>query len=394
MEQIDSARYYLNQAMHYYQQSVEQAFEYPALEFYLDGLLAQLALQENRLNDAQQLLAKPFDPTIVEPSVIYLHHLYLEEMYAKKNDYKNAYHYRRKADAYNDSLRNIKVRNNTAEMEMRFRQDTTLLRKDLRIATAEGRASQWQNIALIILLVFVIFVATVATFIRYARRKREEEYRKQVATVTGLRMEIVRNRVSPHFVFNALNAIMPSLSQHKELEQPFALLIQMLRNNLIASEQIATPLNDEIALVKNFLQLEMLGNRRKIDVNWQIADDVPTDVHIPSMSIQIPVENALKYAFNNVNAHLPACININIVRKADVISIVIDDNGEGYNPGSGAFSERGTGSGLKMLHRTVELLNMRNNNQMTFAIENKKTTGNGNGTRTTLITPLEYQYSL
>ena len=185
---------------------------------------------------------------------------------------------------------------------------------------------------------------------------------------------------------------MPSLSQHKELEQPFGLLIQMLRNNLIASEQIAVPLNDEIALVKNFIQLEMLGNRRKIDVEWQIADDVPADVLIPSMSIQIPVENAVKYAFNSNSDD--ARINISINQQTDTLSVVIDDNGVGYHPGAGAFSERGTGSGLKMLHRTVELLNIRNNNKMTFAIENKTTTGNGNGTRTTLIAPLEYYYSL
>jgi LytS/YehU family sensor histidine kinase len=68
-------------------------------------------------------------------------------------------------------------------------------------------------------------------------------------------MEIVRNRLSPHFVFNAINAIMPSLKQHKELEHHFGLLVQMLRSNLVASEQIAATLSEETALVKNYLQL-------------------------------------------------------------------------------------------------------------------------------------------
>ena len=208
----------------------------------------------------------------------------MEELYTKKNDFKNAYKYRLKVDAYNDSLRNTKVRNNIAEMEMRYRQDTTLLRKDLRIVTVEKRASRWQSIAALSLLLLVLFAAAAGAFILYTRRKREQEYRRQVAIVTGLRMEIVRNRVSPHFVFNALNVMMPSLDQHKELERPFRLLIQMLRNNLRASEQVAVPLEEEIDLVKNFLLLHEIGDRHKITVNWQVSDNVPVDARIPSMA--------------------------------------------------------------------------------------------------------------
>jgi LytS/YehU family sensor histidine kinase len=278
-------------------------------------------------------------------------------------------------------------------MEMRYRQDTTLLRKDLRIAAVEGRASRWQSIASLSLLALVLLGAIAAIVVYYSRRKREHEYRRQVATVTGLRMEIVRNRVSPHFVFNALNVIMPSLKQHTELEESFGLLIQMLRNNLIASEQIATPLSDEIKLVKNYLQLVTVNNRRNIAFDWQIADDVPTDALIPSMSIQIPVENAVKYAFTEQD---DACITISVNRQDDAISVAITDNGVGYDPaGADAFSERGTGSGLKMLRRTVELLNMRNRRPMSFAIENRNKNGDGaHGTRATMLVPLDYQFEL
>jgi LytS/YehU family sensor histidine kinase len=258
----------------------------------------------------------------------------------------------------------------------------------------EKSVSQWKSIASMSLLVLVLFAAVTATFILYTRRKREQEYRQQVAMVTGLRMEIVRNRVSPHFVFNALNVMMPSLDQHRELERPFRLLIQMLRNNLRASEQVAVPLEEEIDLVKNFLLLNEIGDSQKITVDWQVADDVPVDARIPSMSIQIPVENAVKYAFTaeQDDARIDVCIK----RMDNVICIVIDDNGVGFQPGAaGALSERGTGSGLKMLRRTVELLNTRNQYQMAFTIENKNSFGNGtHGTRVSVVVPLEYQFEM
>jgi len=389
----DSAQYYAEQAKKHYSQSVEQMIEIPTIEFFIDGLFAMLALKEDRLNEATKILLKPYDPSAIEPDIVHEHHRQLEDLYARKNDFRNAYNYRLKVDAYNDSLRNTKTRNYIAEMDMRYKQDTTLLRKDLRIASVEKTASRWQNIALMCLLALVLFSAATVAFVLYSRRKREREYRRQVAIVTGLRMEIVRNRVSPHFVFNALNVMMPSLDHHKELERPFRLLIEMLRNNLKASEQVAVPLEEEIGLVKNFLQLQEIGERRNITVQWLMADDVSSDVRIPSMAIQIPVENAVKYAFTPDQED--ACITIHITRQTNVICIEIDDNGVGFKPGAGAYSDRGTGNGLKMLRRTVELLNTRNQYKMAFSIENKNSFGDdSHGTRVTIMVPMEYQFEL
>jgi len=386
MGQIDSALHYSNIAKNYYDQSDRDR----TLEFYVDGLQAMLALQENKLGEAEKLLSKPYDIALIEPSFINEHNQQLEELYARKNDYKNAYIYRLKVDEYNDSVRNINVRNNIAEMDMRFRQDTTLLRKDLRIAVAEGRASRWKSIAATSLLSLTLLAALASGFVFRARRKREKEYSKQMATVTELRMQIVRNRLSPHFVFNALNIMMPTMGQHKELEQHFNVLIHLLRNNLRASEQMASSLNAEIHLVKNYLQLQELSNPERMKVEWQIADDVPQDARIPSMSIQIPVENAVKYAFTSgqEDAQIDICISL----QTNELNIVIEDNGIGYRAGADAFDERGTGSGLKMLHRTVDLLNLHNSAKMVFKIENRQQAAAIHGTRVTLIVPTDYRF--
>ncbi len=387
---VDSAHYYIEQAKKNYDQPSYQEQEN---RLGVNSVSAALALQENRIYEAEKLLSQPYDMTLMESQSIYKYNLRLEELYAKKNDYKNAYKYRLKVNAYNDSLRNTKVRNHIAEIDMRYKQDTTLLRKDLRIAAVEGRASRWQSVASVSISSLVLLFALAGAFVLYTRRKREQEYHRQVTTVTGLRMEIVRNRLSPHFMFNALNAVMPSLNQHKELEQPFGLLIQMLRDNLCASEQIAVPWEEEVKLVKNYLQLQMLGEPGRIQVEWQVAEDVPAGVGIPSMAIQIPVENAVKYAF--VSGQADARIDIRITRQTDSICIVIEDNGVGYNPAPGAFNERGTGNGLKMLHRTVELLNEQNRRQMKFTIENRRSTGTSmQGTCVTIIVPLDYHFEM
>ena len=391
MQQTDSARYYINHAKEHF----EQSYEFPAFKFHLEGLSAMLALQENKLNEAQKLLSgqMAYDITHLESYIVFLHYQLMEELYAKKSDYENAYKYRLKVDAHNDSLRNTQIHNKLAEIEMRFKQDTTLLRKDLRIAVAEGRASRWQSIAATILFSFTLLAALAGGLVFYSRRKREQKYRRQMDTVTELRMQIVRNRLSPHFVFNALNIMMPTMGQHKELEQHFNVLIQLLRNNLSASEQMAVPLYDEINLVKNYLQLQELSNPERMKVDWQLASDVPQDTRIPSMTIQIPVENAVKYAFTS--GQEDARIEINISRQINDIHIIIEDNGIGYRPGAEAFSERGTGSGLKMLHRTVDLLNLRNSAKMVFKIENRQQlTAGVHGTRVIVTVPIDYRFDM
>ena len=67
-----------------------------------------------------------------------------------------------------------------------------------------------------------------------------------MALATQLRMENIRNRISPHYMFNVLNTVMPTFKQYSELAHPLQLLIQVLRGNLLASEKMAVELQEEI----------------------------------------------------------------------------------------------------------------------------------------------------
>ena len=114
-----------------------------------------------------------------------------------------------------------------------------MLRKDIQLAHAKEESKQWKIITastalgLLLILLFTIGV------VLYNRKKKDLLFQKQKATITGLRMEVVRNRVSPHFIFNALNIILPAFRNYKELEHPMRLLINVLKGNLLFSEKIA-----------------------------------------------------------------------------------------------------------------------------------------------------------
>jgi len=390
LHQEDSAKVYLDKTakMFFLPEVVDASPGY-----HLNGLYAQYYLQIGDLRKAEELMTRPYAPEALVPTYVYYNDKRMEGFYEKKGDYKKAYEHRKRADLYNDSLRNVTIQNNIAEMDMRYSQDTTLLRRDVVIARQKQEVSQLQTYNVLILTCLVIVILGFIIGILYVRRKRERRYTRQMSVIAGLRMENIRNRVSPHFMFNVLNAVLPSLRQHPELAKPVDLLVQSVRDGLLTSEKMAITLEEEIRMVRNFLDLRKSIRSSVPVIDWNISDSVDTSVLVPSMIIQIPVENAVKYAFDDQRPENK--IDITISSDNGFLNIIIADNGKGFDPGVYSVGNQGTGNGLKILYRTIELLNTRNQSHISFRIENldKPEVGN-HGTRITIVIPENYKYNV
>ena len=228
LKQPDSARFYLDDARRLF----GKAYDQPAFRYYMDGLYASLALLENDLPLAERLLSGVYEQEQVNPLYTYYNNRRMAELYEKKEDYRKAFDFSRMAEHIDDSLRNEKVRNSLAEIDFRYRQDTTLLRKDMQLISAREEVGQWKMLSYIFVLLLLSFFLTVLSLYLYRRRRREKQYWARMMTVNRLKMALVRSRVSPHFIFNVLNAVLPSLRQYGELDQPIRLLVKVLRSNL------------------------------------------------------------------------------------------------------------------------------------------------------------------
>lgn len=386
----DSAHHYLNKAYTYFKDDLTTGEE---VMFYLNSLQAALALNENRLDLVNYYLSQPYDSLKIGPLYMYLHNKRFMEYYARKGDFTHAYRYRVAMNEYDDSMRNLRHINNIAEIDYRYRQDTTLLKRDIMIAHNREQLSTQRNTLMLVLSLLIISILGAALIIVHINRKNEREYSRQLTLVSRLRMENVKNRISPHYVFNVLNAVMPVFKQYPDLSHLLRLFIQVLRGNLLVSDQISVTLANEIELVKNYVTLRQEITPNTPPTKWEIDSDVPLQMFIPSMSIQIPVENALKYAFGNDESPTDAYLLVRIKVSGQGIVINIRDNGCGYDPGHSDNSERGTGIGLKMLFRTIELLNGKNTEPMKFNISNLSAQGE-QGTLVSLYVPFNYQFKL
>ena len=385
LNQPDSAQFYLDKASDFFLAEGAPL----ASAFYIKGLYASLYLQTEKLDKAEEILSAPYNKSMINPIYIYFNDKRQEELYRKRGDYKKAYEYKKKAQVFDDSLRNVNIQNNIAEIDSRYRQDTTLLKQEILISQKEQKVSELQTVSLLITSLFIICIIIVFFIFIHTRKKRELQYSKQMATIAKLRMENVRNRISPHFMFNILNSMMPSLRDHKSLE----FLMQLIRGNLLVSEKIAVHLEEEISIVRNYLALLESVGELTPKVEWNIDPDVDMQVLLPSMILQIPVENAVKYAFKDNSPKNQIKITINSQDKK--LHITIEDNGVGYDPGKHTNSKRGTGNGLKILYKTIEILNVKNQQRIEFNIENEiNISSDKNGTKVFIRIPLDYKYDL
>lgn len=359
--------------------------------FYIRSLLADLAIARGHRAQAAAIMPQNSDSFFVtSPRYLMLHYRRLQHYAERDGLWHEAYTYQSLSDRYADSINSRQSRNAVVEITGRYQRDTTLLRQQLDLTAYATKNVRQQNTILITVSALVAIALLALLIIIYYRRYTNERFKRQVERITALRMDVVRNRVSPHYIFNVLGTVLPKLQRYPEMVQPVEMLIDVLRGNLLTSGKVSVPLCDELQLVRRYVELYHYSHGDYPQVTWEVLPELEqSSMHIPSMSLQIPVENALKHAFPVLT---PECaIHILVTIDADdMLVLQITDNGQGYNPGRVKRTGRDTGTGLRLLTRTLEILNQYNHRSASLTIVNVDPPHHG--TRTELRLPVGYTY--
>ena len=104
-----------------------------------------------------------------------------------------------------DSIRNERIRMRTADLTLRYQQDSTLMAHKVLFQKQENEMLILRQTRLVTLAVAVIALLIAAFLYLYNRKKRDLLLAQNRRTVSTLRLENIRNRLSPHFIFNVLN---------------------------------------------------------------------------------------------------------------------------------------------------------------------------------------------
>ena len=402
LNRLDSAQKYLaNTTKFFFVQPNMQN----DLQFYIDGLNAALALKQNRLDKASAILSKPYDLSKMSPNYLYLYHKGWADLYERKGQFAKALQYQKLMKQYDDSLRNATMVSNVQENELRFKQDTAIVRRDLTLQSTQAEAKSSRLILLLVIGLLVVGVLALVVFYRYKSLRHKHQHREEMNRMMALKMENVRNRFSPHFVFNVLNIFISNLPKGVNVK-PLRLLIQVLRANLLTCDQVAVSLEDELQMVMSYSSLRHETNPWLPMPRFDIAKEVDMTLMLPSMILQIPVENALKHAFVGMeeSGEKPQ-LDVKIWIEDGMLRIDVIDNGCG---GVGAVAGMGarkanaaasTGTGLRILNSTIEMLNAGNARKLYFKMQSRAGAAGGGSDRqkgmcVSIGVPCEYDYSV
>ncbi|GAB4033988.1 histidine kinase [Spirosoma jeollabukense] len=161
----------------------------------------------------------------------------------------------------------------------------------------------------------------------YAQREvksTRENARLEIMT-RDARLSNLSAQLNPHLLFNSLNTIKALVVEEPDLaRRAIDLLSDLLRTGLYTGDDVLVSVEEEVGLVRDYLELEKLRFEERL--TYQIdMDDTLASVRILRLSIQTLVENALKHGIATTKAG--GLVYIQISRQDEFIQIRIQNPG-------------------------------------------------------------------
>lgn len=355
LKMADSAALYLNKSYIFFKDSKNQ----PVIN-YLSNALMGLAVLKKNVPEARRYMGLYVDEGYIEPEFRVLRYANLQDYYELCGDFRQAYKMKQLETQLTDSLRPEWVNARIEEIDMRYKEDTVVLRSKMMIADQNSQIKilRLTNRVWIILIVAAMLIA-LFTWLALKRR-RQAELQKHINTVSAFRLQNIRNRISPHFIFNVLNR---QINTGKQDSNEMVSLVNLLRQSLQMTESIAIAVADEIRFARSYVELESasLGADFRVEWNLELEND---SWLVPAMIVQIPVENAIKHALRPKEG--PKLLRIVAKESPGLLTITVEDNGTGLAEPS---PNRGTGTGLRVVYQTLDILNAGKPEKISFAID-------------------------
>jgi tetratricopeptide (TPR) repeat protein len=229
----------------------------------------------------------------------------LAEQYLKQKNPEKALLY---FDAYaklQDSIKHVRQReldeainlsNSLGKNQQRIdllEKERQLTEKSLEVLNQDKNLKEEQldfkNTIIYALMAFLAFTLLAGYFvIRSAKEKRRVNQL--------LALKSLRGQMNPHFIFNALNSVNHYISQNDERKanrylSDFSKLMRMVMDS---SKHSQVPVNEELDMLRLYLQLEHARFSDKFEYTFNVSDAISdSDFELPPMLIQPYIENAI-----------------------------------------------------------------------------------------------------
>ncbi len=288
----------------------------------------------------------------------------LKKICLKKNDYKGAYEACELIMRNQDSLSQVNIQKQAAEKEFTYNlekkeNENKLLSQQNKIQSLQLTQNKLISLGLGSLLTLVLLVAFL--LIRQSRLSARQKS-------TELEQKLLRSQMNPHFIFNSLQSIQNFMLKHdaKEAVKYMSSFANVTRNVLENSRMEFIPLNKEIRLLENYLQLQKLRFKQRFEYEISVDETIDTGaLSVPPMLAQPFVENAVEHGMRSIDTG--GKIKVSYKLEEQYLIMEITDNGNGLND---APKNKGEHQSLatEITRERINLINLKARKKIIYSI--------------------------
>jgi two-component system sensor histidine kinase LytS len=164
-----------------------------------------------------------------------------------------------------------------------------------------------------------------ALILAIVEQVRDRDEQTRAAALAEARA--LQARMNPHFLFNALNALAAlSTFAPRQVPQATGQLRQFLQASFDQQERLLVPLEEELAVVRSYLEIESLrlGDRLKVE---QTIDPDLLKALMPPFSFQPLVENAVQHGL--YSSPRAGRLQLVVRPKGAWLEMSVSDDGQG-----------------------------------------------------------------
>jgi len=196
------------------------------------------------------------------------------------------------------------------------------------------------------------------------------ELQKQSAE---LEMQALRAQMNPHFIFNSLGSINHFIlkNEGKTASSYLTRFSRLIRMVLINSQKPLITLNDELEMLRIYLDMERLRFKNSFDYVISFINEIDAEnVSVPPLILQPFCENAILHGLMHKEGQRHLAIELSM--EDNILQCVIADDGIGREEAAALknpLQERGKSMGLQITTQRLALLNQNKNIQTFYKID-------------------------
>ena len=189
------------------------------------------------------------------------------------------------------------------------------------------------------------------------------------ARLAVARLESLRTQLQPHFLFNTLNTI--SVLMKEDIEKADRMLLrlsELLRASLEETSGDFVPLEQELAFLEKYLEIEQVRFEDRLQVDVKVDADL-LDAEVPNLFLQPIVENAIRHGISR--SSVAGKLNIRAAHSGQQLRLEVFDDGPGI--GDARLEDlqlKGIG-----IANTIKRLEQLYGEDFSFSIENRDPAG-------------------